>query len=88
MKTLTGVVVSKKLKSTVTVKVERQWRHPMYGKIVRKSKKYLVHDEMGVGLEDRVRIMETRPLSKRKRFKVVEKLEKGKRVEDKGEGVK
>jgi small subunit ribosomal protein S17 len=56
MKSLIGEVISTKMQKTATVKVERHWRHPVYKKIVKKSKKYLAHDELGVSLGDKVRI--------------------------------
>lgn len=74
MKKFTGTVISKKMTKTVTVLVERLWRHPVYKKRVKRSKKYLVHDEIGVKVGDKVVIQETRPISKRKRFKAVEVL--------------
>lgn len=73
MKIFTGVVTSAKLKNTVTVRVERLTPHPVYKKLVRLSKKFLCHDELGVKEGDLVSIQETRPLSARKRFKVVKK---------------
>ncbi|MCS7059197.1 MAG: 30S ribosomal protein S17 [Meiothermus sp.] len=77
-KVLTGVVVSDKAQKTVTVLVERQMRHPLYGKVIRRSKKYLAHDENEqYKLGDVVQIREARPISKRKRFVVVGRLEEG-----------
>ena len=68
-----GVVVGKKMKKTVTVRVERQLRHPLYKKIVKRQKKFLAHDEYEkCKLGDIVRIIETRPISKRKRWRVTE----------------
>ncbi|MGB7295535.1 MAG: 30S ribosomal protein S17 [Candidatus Aminicenantales bacterium] len=68
-----GVVVAKKMKKTVTVQVERQIRHPLYKKIIRRRKKFLAHDEYGkCKVGDVVRIIETRPISKRKRWRVTE----------------
>ncbi len=68
-----GVVVAKKMKKTVTVKVERQIRHPLYKKIIRRRKKFLAHDEYEkCKVGDVVRIIETRPISKRKRWRVTE----------------
>jgi small subunit ribosomal protein S17 len=68
-----GVVVGKKMKKTVSVMVERQLRHPRYKKIIRRQKKYLAHDEYEkCKLGDVVRIIETRPLSRRKRWRVTE----------------
>jgi small subunit ribosomal protein S17 len=76
-KTRTGVVVSNKMNKTVVVAVERRLRHPMYGKVVRKTPHFYAHDaknECGEG--DVVRIMEVRPLSKLKRWRVVEIVKK------------
>ena len=76
-KTRIGVVVSDKAEKTVTVQVERRFAHPLYGKQVAKTKKYLAHDqdnEYKVG--DKVRIVETRPLSKMKRWRVAELIER------------
>lgn len=72
-KTRTGVVVSNKMEKTVVVRVERTIRHPRYDKVITRSKKYYAHDESNSAREgDVVTIMETRPLSKLKRFRVVE----------------
>jgi len=68
-----GAVIGKKMKKTVTVVVERQIRHPLYKKIVKRRKTFLVHDEYEkCKVGDVVRIVETRPLSKRKRWRVME----------------
>jgi len=76
-KVRTGVVTSDKGDKTVTVRVERQFAHPLYGKQVRKIKKYQAHDEDNQYKEgDVVRITETRPLSKTKRWRVLELLER------------
>lgn len=70
-----GVVVSNKMQKTVTVKVERTIRHPAFGKVVTRAKKYYAHNENpDVQVGQRVRIEETRPLSKLKRWRVVEVL--------------
>ena len=72
-----GTVVSDKMDKTIVVKVETRMPHPLYGKIVRKSKKYVAHDEENqCGMGDLVRIMETRPLSKTKRWRLMEIMEK------------
>jgi len=72
-----GLVVSDKMDKTAVVSVERTTRHPLYGKIVRVTKKYKVHDpENACSIGDKVRIMETRPLSKDKRWRLVEILVK------------
>jgi small subunit ribosomal protein S17 len=69
---LQGVVVSDVNEKTVTVKVERRFMHPVYKKFIVRSKKYLAHDESNnVKTGERVRIRETRPLSKRKRWEVI-----------------
>ena len=77
-KVLTGVVVSDKMQKTVTVLVERQFPHPLYGKVIKRSKKYLAHDpEEKYKLGDVVEIIESRPISKRKRFLVLRLVESG-----------
>jgi small subunit ribosomal protein S17 len=74
-----GLVVSDKMDKTITVKVEDFIRHPLYGKRIKRSKKFKAHDENNVcSMGDRVRIMETRPLSKDKRWRLVEIVEKAK----------
>ena len=76
-KTKVGVVVSNKMDKTITVSVEDFVRHPLYGKAVKKSKKFKAHDEENVcSIGDTVRIMETRPLSKDKRWRLVNVIEK------------
>jgi small subunit ribosomal protein S17 len=78
-KTRTGVVVSNKMDKTVTVAVERKVKHPIYGKFVKKTTKFHAHDEKNeCTVGDTVRIMETRPLSKTKRWRMVEVVEKAK----------
>ncbi len=75
----TGVVVSTKMDKTITVKVERRLMHPLYGKFVKRSKKFFAHDEENTcNMGDLVRIMETRPLSKMKRWRLVEIVERAK----------
>ena len=77
-KVLTGGVVSDKMQKTVTVLVERQFPHPLYGKVIKRSKKYLAHDpEEKYKLGDVVEIIESRPISKRKRFRVLRLVESG-----------
>jgi small subunit ribosomal protein S17 len=76
-KTRVGVVVSDKMQKTVVVAVERRVPHPMYGKMVTRTTKFKAHDEQNASkVGDRVRIMETRPLSKDKRWRVVEIVER------------
>jgi small subunit ribosomal protein S17 len=78
-KTREGLVVSDKMQKTVVVAVEDRFKHPMYGKVVRRTSKLKAHDEAGTaGVGDRVLLMETRPLSATKRWRVVEILEKAK----------
>jgi small subunit ribosomal protein S17 len=72
----TGVVVSDKMQKTVTVSLVRRFAHGLYGKQVVRSKKVAAHDEHGAKAGDTVRIMETRPLSRTKRWRVVEILER------------
>lgn len=71
---LDGVVTKTKLEKTVTVRVDRSYRHRLYGKVIRTNKNYLVHDELGCHVGDKVRIVESRPISKRKRWMVQEVL--------------
>ncbi|MFT6807681.1 MAG: small subunit ribosomal protein S17 [Saprospiraceae bacterium] len=74
-----GVVTSNKMDKSITVKVERRIKHPIYGKFVRKSKKFLAHDEKNDCSEgDTVLIKESRPLSRRKRWALVEVIERAK----------
>ena len=78
-KTRTGIVVSDKMDKTVVVAVRTKVRHPLYGKMVNKTTKFKAHDENNeCGIGDTVRIMETRPLSKDKRWRLVEIIEKAK----------
>ena len=78
-KTRRGYVVSDKMQKTVVVEVEDRVKHPLYGKVMRRSHKVKVHDEQNTaGVGDLVLIMETRPLSATKRWRVVEILEKAK----------
>ncbi len=75
--TQVGIVTSAAMQKTVTVAVDRLVQHPLYKKTVRKTSTFLAHDENGsCGIGDRVRIMETRPLSARKRWRVTEILSK------------
>lgn len=74
-----GQVVSDKMDKTITIAVERKEKHPMYGKFVQKTTKFKAHDEKNeCGIGDTVRVMETRPLSKDKRWRLVEIIEKAK----------
>jgi small subunit ribosomal protein S17 len=74
-----GIVTSTKMDKSVTVSVERREKHPIYGKFIKKTKKFMAHDEKNeCGGGDTVRIMETRPMSKLKRWRMVEILEKAK----------
>src|SRR2546429_5370178 len=77
-KTREGLVVSDKMEKTVVVAVEDRVKHPLYGKVLRRTSKLHAHDEAGAGVGDRVLLMETRPLSATKRWRVVEILEKAK----------
>ena len=72
-----GKVVSDKMDKTIVVAVERNKRHPLYGKIIRRTKNYMVHDESNeCKAGDKVRIMETRPLSRKKRWRLIDIIEK------------
>ena len=71
-----GVVASDKMTKTVTVRVDRLVKHPIYRKYVRRRKKFMAHDELGAKVGDKVRIIETRPMSARKRWRVVEIIQK------------
>jgi small subunit ribosomal protein S17 len=74
-----GYVVSDKMEKTIVVELEDRVKHPLYGKIIRTTSKVKAHDENGIaGVGDRVRLMETRPLSATKRWRLVEVLEKAK----------
>jgi small subunit ribosomal protein S17 len=76
---LTGTVVSDKTDKTVTVLVERKVKHPLYGKIIRRSKRYAAHDEENAyKTGERVRIEETKPVSKTKAWRVLDRLHAGK----------
>lgn len=75
-KTVEGRVVSNKMVKTVVVSVQWTIIHPQYKKVVRRSTRYMAHDEQGCGMGDLVRLAETRPLSKRKRWRVVSILER------------
>ena len=78
-KVLQGLVVSDKMDKTAVIEVEDRVKHPLYGKVIRRTKKYKAHDERNeCGIGDRVQIMETRPLSATKRWRIVEILEKAK----------
>ena len=78
-KTRTGVVVSDKMDKTIVVAIQTKVRHPLYGKMVNRTRKFKAHDENNeCGIGDIVRVMETRPLSKDKRWRVVEIIEKAK----------
>jgi small subunit ribosomal protein S17 len=74
-----GVVTSNKMDKTIVVATEESVRHALYGKSVKKTKKFMAHDEENAcGIGDKVKIMETRPLSKNKRWRLVEIVEKAK----------
>ena len=71
-----GVVASDKMEKTVVVRVDRLIKHPKYRRYVRRTSKFMAHDEQGATVGDKVRIVETRPLSSRKRWRVVEIIQK------------
>ena len=75
----TGLVTSNKMNKTIVISVERKVMHPKYGKFVKKTSKFMAHDEKSeCGIGDMVRIMETRPISKNKTWRLVEIIEKAK----------
>lgn len=75
----TGIVVSDKMDKSITVQVETRQKHPMYGKFIKTTKKFMAHDDSNTaGIGDTVRIMETRPMIARKRWRLVEVVEKAK----------
>jgi small subunit ribosomal protein S17 len=74
-----GIVVSSKMDKSATVAVRRKVKHPIYGKFIGKTTRFMAHDEQNeCGVGDKVKIMETRPLSKNKRWRLVEIIEKAK----------
>ncbi|MBR2571550.1 MAG: 30S ribosomal protein S17 [Clostridia bacterium] len=78
-KTRVGVVVSDKMDKTIVVEIRTRVKHPLYGKIMNRTQKFKAHDENNeCGIGDTVRVMETRPLSKDKRWRLVEIIEKAK----------
>lgn len=78
-KTRTGLVTSNKMDKSIVVTVERKVKHPIYGKFVKKTKKFMAHDEKNdCGIGDTVTIMETRPLSKNKTWRLVQIVERAK----------
>jgi len=78
-KTRIGIVVSNKMEKTITVAIERKVAHPIYKKYFKKTTKLMAHDEIKeCGIGDKVKIMETRPLSLKKRWRLVEIIEKAK----------
>ncbi|MCS7279615.1 MAG: 30S ribosomal protein S17 [Thermodesulfobacteriaceae bacterium] len=82
-KRFVGMVVSDRMDKTVVVMVETLVKHPLYGKYIKRRKKYMAHDERNeCKIGDKVLIEETRPLSRRKRWRVKEILERGKRLEE------
>ncbi|MEI7988088.1 MAG: 30S ribosomal protein S17 [Chloroflexota bacterium] len=74
---LEGIVTSNKMQKTVVVKVSRTFRHPLYGKVVHASKRVMAHDELGCQEGDQVRIVESQPISRLKRWVVEEVLKRG-----------
>lgn len=80
-KVLTGKVVSNKMEKTVVVAVESRVKHPIYQRIIRRTRKFKAHDaENSCRMGDRVKLMETRPLSKEKRWRVIEILERAEQI--------
>ena len=79
-RTEVGRVVSDKMTNTVVVMVDRAKPHPLYKKIMRRTAKFMAHDEMGAATGDRVRIIESRPLSKQKRWRVIEIIQRAEKI--------
>jgi len=79
-RTEVGRVVSNKMQKTVVVSVERSKLHPLYKKVVRQTVKFMAHDEMSSGMGDTVRIIESRPMSRQKRWQVVEIVQKAEQI--------
>ncbi|MBN2043398.1 MAG: 30S ribosomal protein S17 [Anaerolineales bacterium] len=79
---LSGVVISNKMQKTVTVEITRRYRHPLYHKIVTSAKTIKAHDELDCNIGDEVTIVETRPISKTKRWAVEEITKRNQRAED------
>jgi len=78
---LTGVVTSDKMTKTVTVEISRSFRHPLYKKVIRKNNRVMAHDELNSQTGDEVQIMESKPLSKKKRWIVIEIITSSKAAE-------
>ncbi len=76
MKKLLGLIISSKVEQSAVVLVETSWKHPLYSKLVRRSKKYLVQNDVKAKDGDQVEIVETRPLSARKRFTITRIIKK------------
>lgn len=83
---MTGVVTSNKMMKTVVVEVSRTYRHPLYHKVVHSSKRVKAHDEMNCNIGDKVRIVESRPISKQKHWVVEEIIKREARTADTGVG--
>jgi small subunit ribosomal protein S17 len=79
---LEGVVTNDKMEKTVVVEISRTYRHPLYGKVVHSKKRVMAHDELGSKVGDLVRIVESRPISRRKRWVVEEILHRDVEVEE------
>ena len=76
-KTRIGIVVSNKMRKTITVELERTMKHPIYQRVIKRKSKLYAHDESNVcGIGDKVLVMETRPLSKLKRWRLIKVIEK------------
>ena len=84
MKIFTGKVIGKKMEKTATVEVVRMMAHPVYGKRVKRTKKYQTHDELNTKVGDTIRFVATKPISKLKKWKVVEIVGDKKKVAKKG----
>ena len=83
---MTGFVTSNKMMKTVVVEITRTYRHPLYRKVVHSSKRVKAHDELNCNIGDEIRIVESRPISKQKRWVVEEIIKREKRTADAGVG--
>ena len=83
---MTGIVTSNKMTKTVVVEISRKFRHPLYRKVVHSSKRVKAHDEIGCQIGDEVRIVESRPLSREKRWAVESVVKRESRTADQGVG--
>ena len=80
MKALTGIVISTKMEKSATVEVAHSWTHPKYKKTIKKTKKYIVHNEVGANKGDKVELQEVKPISRLKHFSIIKIVEAARNV--------